>query len=181
MTVPWPADAPSLWNVVKLGTITLPGIATVAIKKGDEVEVKKPKGKAGATTTVQGPKPATVAIELTFLRTEEMNAWYSAVKVLLPAKESGAPQSIDHPKTAGYYITKVKILDIDDGANEKGDVYKVKISCVEFNPPPKASKATKTPKTLEPRDNNLASGSTGNYIKVEKPSRDPKNKGPKPT
>lgn len=179
MGVPWLNDAPAAWRTVGLGTGTTPGIAHVTVERSNEVEVKKPKGAAGASTTAQGPNPAQVTIKLTLLRGSELDAWFALADILVPAKDAATPLTIRHPKTSGYRIDSVTVQSISDAAgDEQGDRYVVTIKCVEFRPAPK-KKVTKTEKKLEPRNNDLNAGSTKNYIAVERPSRDRKNSAPR--
>ncbi len=155
MAIPWPDRAPSKWDTVVLGGVALPGIGTVAVKLSNELDVKKPKGGAGASVTAQGPEAATVTITLAFHSAEHLAEWQDAVKVLRPKKDVVSAKKIVHPKTQIYSIDAVLVQTIDDEDNKRGDTYTVKIHCVEFTGTPKGAQ-TKTEKRLDPREQILA-------------------------
>lgn len=177
--IPWLSKDPRAWGSVSLGKYTTPGIATVSVKRSNEVEVKKAKGGIGASTTLQGPNLAEVEIELVFLRQSELDAWFRLAPVLVAAKAASTSLIIKHPKTTGYGITEVTIQDVTDGHNKIGDQYPVKIKCVEWRPKEKGKTATKTETKLEPRNNRFNDKGAARDIQVARPSRDPVNAAPR--
>lgn len=165
MAIPWPDRAPSKWDTVVLGGVALPGVCTVSVKLANELDVKKPKGGAGASVTSQGPEASTVDITLTFHDPEHLSEWEDAVKVLRPKKDVVTAKKIVHPKAKLYGIDAVHVQTIEDDDNNRGDTYKVKLHCVEFVGVPKGAQ-TKTEKRLDPREQILAETIT----KLPKPS-----------
>ena len=163
MTVPWPDEAPELWNTCELGGIELPGIAKVDVHPSQEVDVKKPKGRHGATVTRHGYNPAKVKIrvrctdaaQFADLQVVIANVWPASLarkKNAQPAQVDG-PIPISHPKAQLWGITGVTILSIDDTSGERGDIYELTFDCLEYYPPPKVT-ATKTDTKTLPTYNN---------------------------
>jgi hypothetical protein len=148
MSEPWPDDAPHEWDRCELGRLELPGLVRVRVRMSQEIDVKKPKGAHGATTTLQGINPARVTITLRMWNAEQFRT-FQAVVVPLRSKvgkgdEKGAVD-IEHPKTKMWGIRAVLIQEIDDDAGEQGDLYDVTFDCIEHRPS-SATNATKTPK-----------------------------------
>lgn len=164
-TVPWLDDAPELWNTCELGGITLPGLCKVDVSLSQEVDVKKPKGKHGATLTRQGYNPAKVKVRVRVWEAEQFdelqvaiaNVWPASLtrKKNAPTMKVDGPISIEHPKTRLWGIRGVTILGIEDNNGDRGDVYEVTFDCIEFYPSPKTT-ATKTDKKQLPTYDNSA-------------------------
>lgn len=156
MSVPWPDEAPELWNTLSLGGVALPGLAKVDVRVSQEIEVKKPKGKHGATETRQGYNPADVKIRLRFWEPEQFTQFQTVLAKLWPevaaSKKDGqpgkvdGPVKIDHPKTRLWNITAIQIKSIDDkNGDSPGGFYDIDLDCIKYYPPPKVN-ATKTDK-----------------------------------
>jgi hypothetical protein len=159
-SVPWPDVAPTPWNTVIVDGVSLPGVATVDVQLKEEIDVKKPVGATGATTTYQGRNPMKVVIELFMWESAQLDAWARVFPQLFPAPKKGTAGSrkIVHPKLAIYGIGAVVFESLKDPPNNKGDQYKVTLEAVQFLPPSKSG-GTKT-KTLEPRQQILAENLT---------------------
>lgn len=151
MSVEWPDDNPFDWDRCGLGGLDLPGLARVRVRMSQELDIKKPKGSHGATTTLQGANPARVTITLRMWNAEQFRTFQAAVVPLRSMVGKSADKGavdIEHPKTKMWGIRAVLIQDIDDNNDEHGDLYDVAFECVEHRPPPKAS-ATKTPTSTD--------------------------------
>ncbi len=148
---PWIDEQSGQWNRVVLGGLLLPGIATISVDLSEEIDVKKPKGKSGATTTVHGDNPASVSITLQLRNGAELTAWAKAIKALRPKKDAKSAVRIMHPKTIIYGIEAVLISKIKDKENGHADDYSIQIECIEFRPTDASKDATKTETKLEPR------------------------------
>lgn len=178
MSIPWLDEAPGKWDTVKLGPVTLPGLARLEVTVKESLDIKKPMGAAGATTTLQGSEPARVVIHLRMWEPDHLDAWAAFIKRYRSRAKTNAASAarnalkITHPKTALYGVAAVLIEEISDAVNDRGDIYDVKISCTEFTGEPKGGQ-TKTEKKLDPRAQVLSDDIPA---APEKPSRT--NTGP---
>ncbi len=169
MGIPWLSDnGGKPWNSGTLGGVSLPGIVSVGVTCSDEVEVKKPKGINGASTTFQGREPAEIEIVLSLHDDGEGSgaAQFAALQKLLDvvrprvtkdAKKASSALAFVHPKADLYRIAAVICRKISDPPDTEADRKKISLSCVEFIPPVKGgASATKTEKSLDPRKQSLA-------------------------
>lgn len=169
MTVPWiSANNGRAWGTLKLGGLTMPGLVKVGVELSEEIEIKKPKGAIGATTTYQGREPASVQIVVTLYDSHgdtgaaqlaEMEKMIAVVrpKVTKDPKKASSALSIEHPKCTMWGISSVTVQKISDPPDDNAQMKTITFSCVEFKPPPAGAKpATKTEKSLDPRSQGLA-------------------------
>lgn len=156
MRIPWPQASQS-WNEISLGGVVFPGIAHVRVTVANELEVKKAKGRSGASTTYQGRPPAKVKITLTVYAPEQWEALVELLPSIWPdvTSERGAPIEVVHPRCRLWKISRLIIESIDDSQPEGvGDVYVLQISAVEFLPSQTqkgaaSGAATRTSSTLD--------------------------------
>lgn len=155
-SIPWPQDAPELWNTVYIGGVGLPGICTVAVDFDEALDVKKPKNKSGATTTDDGAEPATVTVTCTCFSALDLRKLAAAMYVIRPnrRKSLGSPLAIRHPKTSIYGIDGVLFKKLVDEHDQKSDRYTVKFTFVEYFPPTTTTSPLATT-GLDPRENAL--------------------------
>lgn len=170
-SVPFPQDDPDAWDTVELGGIALPGICRVSVRRSNELDVKKPKGKDGSSITFQGKNPAKVVIFCSVSTAQEFRDLRAALDLIQPQADGPGGVPISHPKCTFWRIPSVFIEDFEDTDNQKGDEVTVKISAVEFRPKEakKSGFVTKTPTGLDPREQNLAED-IGNNPPAAKPS-----------
>lgn len=167
MGIPWLSDDGGRpWSTGTLGGAPLPGIVSIGVTCSDEVEVKKPKGVNGASTTFQGREPAEVEIILDLFDDgdgsgrAQFDMYQKLLDVVRPritkdAKKASSALTIVHPKADQYRIAAVICRKIVDPPDTIADKKKITLSCVEFIPPVKGA-ATKTEKSLDPRKQSLA-------------------------
>lgn len=175
--IPWLSDnGGESWSSGTLGGARLPGRVSVGVTCSDEIEVKKPKGGNGASTTFQGREPADVEIVLNLEDDgdgggqEQMKMLEALLDVVRPVitkdpKKASSALKLEHPKAQLYKIQAVTCRKIVDPPDTGSDRKTVTLQCVEFVPVKKGA-ATKTEKSLEPRK--LAEG-----IKDLAPSKAP--------
>jgi hypothetical protein len=114
--IPYWGDAPAAWDQVILGSITLPGVAKVTVKRSRKIDVKSGAGVSGATTTVQGFQPADVTILVRLSSDADLQAMFAALGTLEPVIGPTATDvafSILHPATTMRRVSAVVVKDID--------------------------------------------------------------------
>lgn len=156
--VPSPQESADAWDSCRIGTKRLPGICDVDVDVGDDIEKKKPKGGAKATTTYQGPMPASVKITCTledwlpavraqddFATAQEVLAWLR--------ERRGQAFEIGHPMTDLFGVGEITIERIK--GQKKGRTLTISIEATEFfkgEPSRSSGAVTKTPTSLDPRN-----------------------------
>ena len=143
--IPYWFDAPTVWDTVVLGGVSMPGVAEVEVDRELEIDEKKPKGTHKATPTVQGVKSATVKIHITINTSDEWTALQAAIVTLEPkagtGKNSGVPVDIAHPVTSARGITSILIKKLT-GPKKAADgkaLCTLEIDAMEFTPPAKVT------------------------------------------
>jgi hypothetical protein len=156
MGTPAPTENAEVWDTVELGPGTLPskvteGRAVVAVRAKARSDVKRKAGNNKPTTTNTGRELAEVTITLRF--TEKI--WPDVEAAILVLQPGSGPHTITHPKTR---LAGVNAVSIDSYEGPDWDDYQIGTvvwHCKEWAPPPpeEAPKATKTPETAIPFEN----------------------------
>lgn len=137
--------APRAWDTLVLGGRRWPGIATVTVKGGQDIDVKKGKGVHGAQLTYNGYAPKEISITLRIWTPDHWDALQIAMADIEPSatKKKLLPLDITHPVTKLRKVKAIAIKDID-GPNEGSPrgCYELKITAIEFFPPKAATKNT---------------------------------------
>lgn len=145
MSVPAPdGEFAYQWDALWLGGALIPGIARLSgdgIKR--KLDVKKQKGKAGATIEDEGDEPAKFSAEL-LLWNGDMLAQFEEMKEdINPRKRGGKKYVLDiyHPAAAFLGIDRVYVTGISmpDHDKRQGTV-KIKIDFLEWFPEPPPQK-----------------------------------------
>lgn len=149
---PWPGD----WTSLTVDGAKVLGLSEVKPKLALKVDEKEAPGVNGSTVTIQGRKLAKfdVTIDFGFFRyddggTETPEAQFASVVAMLrklrPSKETALPITVDHPVFDLYGIKQVLVTEWD-GPSYEGDLWRVKLSCLEYRKPSSPKKpATTTP------------------------------------
>lgn len=157
MSIPSPDESPSAYDTVYLGTLKLPGFCVVKAKVSAELTKAKPKGKNGGSVTFQGANPGTLTIKCSLPSLIDGTMDFDeAVKVLSTLKSTlGDPYDITHPIAQMSGISRVIVESWEIEHN--GQDVAISFALSEFLPTKKSdSSVTKTPKTLDPRNQALA-------------------------
>lgn len=138
----------STWDKCQLGKHLLPGLVCVTIATPAErkLDIKDPKGKTGATMTVEGWKPAKVDIQLLLWTPEQWKTWREIRPLLRdPAdRKESDPMEIHSTVTDEAGIRSVIISSIGGITNGTTKGTKtLKISASEWCPSPKKTPAKK--------------------------------------
>lgn len=175
----------SPWDVCALAGLALPGVAKVLVKAKKRFDVKKSKGKNGATLTFTGYDPSELSIELRVWTPVHLNALASVMPMLKQkATTTGGAQAtaaqlamdINHPTTTLLGIHSVLIESVSglEPADQKG-VMRMQIRCLEYIPPSKTD-VTATPSGAQNFNNQTAIN--GAKQTVPMPSADASFTGP---
>lgn len=167
MTLPYWADnnfaEADAWNTVRLGSVQLPGLCSVKVKKGRHLDTKKAKGQDGYKSTDNGATEGEVDIELTIATREQWKEW-QRIRPLIDPNRPGAtrnPLEIRHPEAADRGVQNVYVVDIEGSPPSARSGKKYRIKCKEWFPSAKTSKgAGKDAKALPaaaPRKNSFVS------------------------
>jgi hypothetical protein len=150
MTQPYWAEsleAAKRWNNPVLGNVHLPGIWTVTVEKGRDVEFNKAKGKDGGNTKDNGAAQGKVTIEGVIPNRQIWEEWLAIEKDLDPNKPGALkkPLEISHPATERRGIRAVYVVAIKESPPTARGGLRITIECHEWFPAPKPTKAAKTP------------------------------------
>lgn len=142
-----PIENPEAWDKVEIGDQECPGVAKLSgFKRDYGWDVKKGKGAKGATLTLNEFPPVEGTVTI-YLWTPEHFAEWNSFKSMFnydPAKKKTSPVDIYHPSLADIDCFSVVCKSIDAITHEGNQLYSVKVSLIEYNPPPKKS-AVSTP------------------------------------
>jgi len=135
---------------------TLPGIAIVDVEPEQRLDVNKPKGRAGATLTDDGPAPSKVKITLTLVTKADWEAFQACAQYFRPppGKPNVPKLDITHPTCALWGVRSVLAHKprgpkySNEGAH-KGYVFE--IDCLEYYPP-RSGDVTKTTGARDPKN-----------------------------
>lgn len=161
-----PIDFPRDWDNVWAEGQPSPGYCELAgFKRPFGWEVKKGKGAKGSTVTLNEYPPAEGTLTLYFWEAVHFERWreFREIWNYDPTKKPVNAVDIWHPALADIDVTKVVCKDISALERVGGGYYKVVLSLIEYNPPPKKP-ANATPK---------GSGFTTGDTKATKGSGDP--------
>ncbi len=152
-TPPSPSANPDEWDSGYLADLTLPGLVEVEVETSNDIEKKKAKGGKGATTTYQGPHPASVKITCTMHDLIEGTQDFGKAANLLAAlrERRGKALAFSHPMAALFGVKEISIEKIR--GKKTGRELVISIDASEFTEESKTKgSATKTEKGLEPRN-----------------------------
>lgn len=152
--IPTPTASPETWDTVQIGSYVMPGIASCDVSRSQRVDVKPSAGSDGATETDQGVDPAKVEITCRIWKEEHWVGLSTLLHSLspTPGKKAGRkPKSIIHPTTRRARVKSIKILSVSMPKPVGKQIFEIKISAIEFFPPPKkAPSVTVTAKSADP-------------------------------
>lgn len=163
MTQPgWTGDggsADSAWNRVQLGPYVVPGICTITgLAVGQDLDVKKQKGKDGAVMEDNGLEPAKFNIEVQI--NEALWPMFQEILPRIDPRRAGAsrsPLEIVHPLTDILNIREIVIKRVIPTSPTASRGMKWVFECLQWFPAPKPKKTTTKPKdagraALSPED-----------------------------
>jgi hypothetical protein len=137
-----PFYVPQAWDVVVIGGVVSPGVCKVGeFKRTHEWDIKKGKGTVGATVTFVGRPPAKGTIDFQLWTRDHFVQWGAFRPILKydPTKKSVQAVDIYHPSLADIDINSVVVEEIGNIVHEGNGLYSVKLSLLEYFPPPKLS------------------------------------------
>ena len=141
----WYED-PQAWDRLVLGRDVMPGVWDVSFGCRRELDVKKAKGRDGATFKDEGYDPS--MIELTGKLTTP-DEWRQ-LQVIMPKirprvmGRSRTPIEIDHPKTKLLSIRVIYVVEVVAPSIQNG-ILSQRIRVLEWVDKPKAVKASNKP------------------------------------
>ena len=148
MPLPHWTEQPDVWDTLSLAGIAVPGVATVDVSRGLEIDKKKAKGTRKMVFTIQGVKSAEINIHIEVNTPDEWTALQQLIAVIEPkagtGKNEGIPVDIAHPVTAARGIRSILIEDVI-GPTKTPDgksFCSLKIKGSEFDAPPKPTTGT---------------------------------------
>jgi hypothetical protein len=151
MSIPHWDEDPESWDLLILGTNTMPGVWDIEDGSGKRIiDVKKAPGLDGARVHDKGYEPGALVLVGQLVDAEDWENLQTIVRPLLPNKKGKehTPVAISHPKAtfinvAQVYITEVEVPRIDNG------VMTVTIHAMEWTAEPKKAKTSKTVKSKQ--------------------------------
>jgi len=136
------------WSQCVLNDFALPGITTVEISKGPNINKKQTAGKHFATFTGSGYKPAELIITTIFWTPVQWQLWQIRILPLIephPGPHYKLPTvTIYHPATLARLISAVTIENVTGPTDKGKGIREFKIKCSEFGK--SNTVATDTPK-----------------------------------
>lgn len=165
-----PITNPNDWDVVIVNGMASPGVAKISgFKRSFGWDVKKGKGAKGSTVTLNEYPPAEGTIELTLWEPEHFEEWreFRDIWNYDPTKKPISAVDIFHPVLADISVDRVVCKEIGQIEAQGQGLFKVTISLIEYNPPPKKA-ATSTPTSSQSNANSKkAPGNTGDPVADE--------------
>lgn len=167
----WPYDDPYAYNTLIIGPHVIPGRAelTKGIPARRSIDVKKPKGKSGATMTDNGLEPVTgVVYQIHQSKREHHEAWQVIYPAISPARE-GATKEPFECLNAYLFERNIKnctVVAITCGPYNTQGKRIIEIELDEWVPKPKdVKKGTGTPKVTSSTiiQRNVAGTVTGGF------------------
>lgn len=152
----WIED-PDAWDRVQIGDFYLPGLCTVmGLESGIDVDVKKTKGKDGATSEDNGIDPAKFDIEVHLIDDEDFRSWLSIFPKINPRRPGAARQPLEvvHPEPNLLGISQIIVKNIRCGVPSARGGKKYTLQCQEYFPAPKPVNKSKA-KTVKHTDNSI--------------------------
>lgn len=153
---PYWGDAPLLWDAIKLGGITLYGVARPSGGISRRINTQPIAGEdSGGTTTDLGYDGAKVNVTVKMWRQEDLDAFQQFADQFRPRKDEAKPNPIDviHPaiNMLGIVSLTVEKIGIPEPSSEAG-FYEVTIDFIEFIPETKKGKAVDGAKVMTEAD-----------------------------
>lgn len=153
-SIPWPYDDPYVYNTLIVGPYVIPGRAELAkgIPAKRSVDVKKPKGKSGATMTDNGCEPVTgIVYRIHQFKRAHHEEWQRIYPAISPGRE-GATKEPFECLNAYLWERNIKNLIVVAITCGPYDTKGKRIVEIEFNewlPAPKnVKKGTGVPRTV---------------------------------
>jgi len=146
-SIPFVDSAGRLWDTVKIGKYTLPGIATPRGTIARKVDTADVAGEDGATQTHLGYDGAEVEVTLVMWTQAQWDTFTTLARELRPRKgeKNPSPVEVIHPALTALQITNLTLekISIPEPGAVKGTM-ESKLSFIEFIPEKKrASKKGK--------------------------------------
>lgn len=137
----WVEDA-NAWNIVTLGSATIPGICVVAVEKSRDVDTKKSPGNDGAVSTDKGSNPAKVTITVSVLR-KNWKTWQLVLPQIEPNRPGAfaSPLEIRNAEANSRGVKAVRVLKIASESPTARSAKVYRIDCEEWFPSTKKSKS----------------------------------------
>jgi hypothetical protein len=176
--VPFWESAPQLWDTVKIGPYTLPGIAKVQGSVARRIETISAQGNEYSTQTDLGYDGAKITVTLRLWLQEHLDSYAAIAQHIRPAAALGNkpdPLEVIYPAIAilGVRAMTLMKMTIPEPTQDKG-VYQATLDFEEFIT--KLGKPTKNKtKTLTTAagSEQAASASISGYNYAQKPSAAP--------
>lgn len=137
-----PITSPQVWDVVKIGAQTSPGVCELSsFASKPEWDVKRGKGVMGATITFVGRPPSKGSITFKLWTPAHFAQWdlFRPAFKYDPTKKAVQAIDIYHPSLADIDLTSVVCEGIGAIKHEGGQLYTISVDLLEYFPPPKAS------------------------------------------
>lgn len=130
------------WDTIYFASQRFPGIARVKTKKKRRHDIKKSRGRNGATQTFVAFDLAEIDITLSLFAADQLSQLQSQMSIILPAPGAADTQNkgvdIYYPSLAILNIGRVVVTDVDalEPTSPHG-MWAMKIHCREWYPPTK--------------------------------------------
>jgi hypothetical protein len=150
--IAWPYDDPYTYNTLIIGKHVIPGRAelTKGIPARRSMDVKKPKGKSGASITDNGLEPVTgIVYRIHQTKKEHHDAWQVIYQDISPAREGATnePFEVLNAYLWERNLTNLTIVGIVCNPYDSKGKRIIEIEFDEYLPAPKpVKKGTGTPK-----------------------------------
>ena len=151
-SITWPYDDPYVYNTLIVGSYVIPGRAELAkgIPIRRSVDVKKPKGKSGATSTDNGREPVTgIVYRIHQFKREHHDEWQRILPAIDPGREGATKEPFECLNAYLWErnLKNLKIIAITCGPYDTKGKRIIEIEFDEWMPEPKTvKKGTSTPK-----------------------------------
>lgn len=142
------------WDFCWLGENNLPGICSVEVDGGRDVDAQKSKGTNGPTIKDEGTEGAKVSISVKMWKAEQHEQWGITLAAIDPLRNNAVqtPFEIHHPATDERQIKYVYVTNVSASQPAPGGVRTVQIECRQWFPQPKPTKTSNKPKTKAPSE-----------------------------
>lgn len=140
MSVLNPIDNPQVYDVIKLGTMTSPGLCVVSgFKRQQTWDKKLGKGTKGGTSTLTGLPPVSGTIKFYLWEARHWDEWelFRPLFKHDPTKKKVQAVDIYYPTLARIDITSVVCEDIGAEEPEGLGKWSITATLLEYSPPAK--------------------------------------------
>lgn len=147
MAVINPIDNPQIYDVIRLGTMTSPGLCVVSgFKRSHKWDTKIGKGTKGGTSTLVGIPPVSGSIKFYLWEVRHWEEWEKFRPLFKhdPTKKTVQAVDIYYPTLAKIDIKSVVCEDIGAEEPEGFGKWSITVQLLEYSPPPKKN-VTGTP------------------------------------